>query len=101
MERFHFSPMMEKGSRGNNESIFTFHMVVCRIRCLHLETSHTRDCGPVRALIIHPETCASLAGAPWLFTYLEVCLPLGLHLQLAIQSAVHHQWRVSPLTRII
>lgn len=68
-------------------------LVASRIRCLHLEISHTFHCTRVQALIIHPET---LADAAWLFTYLEVCLPLGLHLQLSIRSAMH-----STVSRVI
>lgn len=67
-------------------------LVASRIRCLHLEISHTFHCTRVQALIIHPET---LADAAWLFTYLEVCLPLRLHLQLSIRSVMHSPWRIA------
>ena len=90
-----------EGSRGNNDSIFTFKVPAFRLRCLHLESSHTRNCRPAWALIIHPEPCASPASAPGLCAYLDVCLPLGLHLQLPVQPAVYNWWRVSPLTGII
>ena len=80
---------------------FYLKVAAFRRRCPHLEISRTLDCESVQVLIIHSETCASWAGAPWLFTYLEVCLPLGLQLQLSVQSTVHNQWRRSPLTRII
>lgn len=96
-ERFHFPPMMEKESRGNTECIFTFKVAAFRIRCLSLQTSPTRNCGPVQSLIIYSGSCACLGSPPWLFTYLEVCLPLGLHLQLTVQ---HSLWRVSRLSRI-
>lgn len=91
------------GERESGEEgvYFCLKVAAFRIRCLHLEISHTLSCGAVQALIIHSETCASTASSPWLFTYLKVCLPLRLHLQLSVQSAVHNQWGISPLTRII
>lgn len=37
---------------------------------------------------------------PWLFTYLEVALPLGSYLQLSVQSALNNQGRIGPFPRI-
>lgn len=63
---FIFSPVIEKESRGNYESIFNLKVTAFRIRYLHLETSPAFDCGSVQGLIIHSATCASWASAPWL-----------------------------------
>lgn len=97
MELFRFSPVMEKESQGNNESIFTFKwqhsgddIFTGKSGMLFL------DCGSVQALIIHSETCGSLVGASWLFTYLGICLPLSLYLRMSILPVVHHQWKISP-----